>query len=173
MGLRLAALKGGLSLIAKVAVSAAVFAIDKPYDYWAPEALQLAPGMRVKLPFGKGNRVCEGMVLQIIPGERGGLKEIIARLDDTPVLSEKMLHLAAFLRQRYYCTFYDALHAILPAGLWFRAEEQYMISPALPKDWQARLARSPEAAALLQTLRNAGGSSSACCACCGRRALSR
>ena len=62
MGLRLAALKGGLSLIAKVAVSAAVFAIDKPYDYWAPEALQLAPGMRVKLPFGKGNRVCEGMV---------------------------------------------------------------------------------------------------------------
>ena len=70
MGLRLAALKGGLSLIAKVAVSAAVFAIDKPYDYWAPEALQLAPGMRVKLPFGKGNRVCEGMVLQIIPGER-------------------------------------------------------------------------------------------------------
>lgn len=161
MGLRLAALKGGLSLIAKVAVSAAVFAIDKPYDYWAPEALQLAPGMRVKLPFGKGNRVCEGMVLQIIPGERGGLKEIIARLDDTPVLSEKMLHLAAFLRQRYYCTFYDALHAILPAGLWFRAEEQYMISPALPKDWQARLARSPEAAALLQTLRNAGGSATA------------
>ena len=161
MGLRLAALKGGLSLIAKVAVSAAVFAIDKPYDYWAPEALQLAPGMRVKLPFGKGNRVCEGMVLQIIPGERGGLKEIIARLDDTPVLSEKMLHLAAFLRQRYYCTFYDALHAILPAGLWFRAEEQYMISPALPEDWQARLARSPEAAALLQTLRNAGGSATA------------
>ena len=95
-------------MIAKVAVSAAVFAIDKPYDYWAPEALQLAPGMRVKLPFGKGNRVCEGMVLQIIPGERGGLKEIIARLDDTPVLSEKMLHLAAFLRQRYYCTFYDS-----------------------------------------------------------------
>ena len=118
-------------------------------------------GWRVKLPFGKGNRVCEGMVLQIIPGERGGLKEIIARLDDTPVLSEKMLHLAAFLRQRYYCTFYDALHAILPAGLWFRAEEQYMISPALPKDWQARLARSPEAAALLQTLRNAGGSATA------------
>ena len=50
-----------------------------------------------------------------------------------------MLHLAAFLRQRYYCTFYDALHAILPAGLWFRAEEQYMISPALPEDWQASL----------------------------------
>ena len=102
--------------IVKIAVSAAPYSIDKPYDYWAPEALQLAPGMRVKLPFGKGNRVCEGMVLQIIPGERGGLKEIIARLDDTPVLSEKMLHLAAFLRQRYYCTFYDALHAILPAG---------------------------------------------------------
>ena len=36
-----------------------------------------------------------------------------------------------------------------------------MISPALPKDWQARLARSPEAAALLQTLRNAGGSATA------------
>ena len=34
-------------MIAKIAVSAANFAIDKPYSYFVPEELQLLPGMRV------------------------------------------------------------------------------------------------------------------------------
>ena len=49
----------------KVAVSAATFAIDKPYDYTVPEGLEkkALPGMRVFVPFGRGNRVSEGIVL--------------------------------------------------------------------------------------------------------------
>ena len=40
-------------MIAKVAVSAANFAIDKPYSYRVPEGMSLAPGHRVTLPFGR------------------------------------------------------------------------------------------------------------------------
>ena len=41
-------------VVAKVAVSKAVYAIDKPYDYLVPAALEdrLRPGMRVLVPFG-------------------------------------------------------------------------------------------------------------------------
>lgn len=46
-------------MIAKIAVSAALFAIDKPYSYEIPPELTLEPGMRVLVPFGRGNRSCE------------------------------------------------------------------------------------------------------------------
>ena len=54
-------------MIGKIAVSAAVFAIDKPYDYLLPGELaeQAMPGMRVLLPFGAGNRATEGLILAI------------------------------------------------------------------------------------------------------------
>ena len=43
-------------MIAKLAVSAANFAIDKPYSYRIPESMVLRPGQRVIIPFGRGNR---------------------------------------------------------------------------------------------------------------------
>ena len=51
--------------IAKVAVAAATYAIDKPYDYLIPQGTDIAVGMRVLAPFGRGNRTAEGMVLQL------------------------------------------------------------------------------------------------------------
>ena len=49
-------------MVAKIAVSAANFAIDKPYSYRVPQEMTLLPGMRVMVPFGRGNRHCEGVV---------------------------------------------------------------------------------------------------------------
>ena len=43
-------------MIAQLAVAAAVYAIDKPYSYRVPEGMALEPGMRVTVPFGRGNR---------------------------------------------------------------------------------------------------------------------
>ncbi|MFR7893301.1 MAG: hypothetical protein ACLU38_03710 [Dysosmobacter sp.] len=42
----------------KVAVSAAPYSIDKPYSYLVPESLAAAtvPGVRVMVPFGRGNK---------------------------------------------------------------------------------------------------------------------
>ena len=116
-------------MIASVAISAAVYAMDKPYDYRLPEQEQILPGMRVMVPFGRGNRMVEAMVLALRPGDGEELKQIARRLDETPVMSESMLHLAAFLRQRYFCTFYDAIKAILPAGLWDPLRFVYGLHP--------------------------------------------
>ena len=60
-------------MIAKIAVSAANFAIDKPYSYAVPENLSLEPGLRVMVPFGRSNRHTEGVVLSVTEGEEKGL----------------------------------------------------------------------------------------------------
>lgn len=144
-------------MIAQLAVSAAVFAIDKPYDYLVPADMTLQPGMRVQVPFGRGNRVTEGIVLCLKPGDGVGLKRITACLDEAPVLSERMLHLAAFLRERYFCTFYDAIRAILPAGLWYQAKASYTINPEHLDDWEAHC-RQDTAKAVMQAIFDLGGS---------------
>lgn len=142
-------------MIAQVAVSAAVYAIDKPYSYRIPPTLSVEPGMRVSLPFGQGNRLCEGVVLAVEEGEQEGLKAISAALDSAPVLSQPFLHLAAFLRERYFCTFYDAVKAMLPAGLWFGVTEELTLDTA-PADAQLPKTHS-QAGEILQALEAAGG----------------
>ena len=142
-------------MVAKLAVSAAVYAIDKPYDYRVPPTLRVVPGQRVRVPFGQGNRQTEGVVLSVEAGEENGLKPILQVLDDEPLLDERMLRTAAFLRDRYFCTFYDAVKAILPAGVWFREQATYRI---LQADWQGQIHRKPEAEAVMQELAARGGS---------------
>ena len=77
-------------MIAKIAVSAANFSIDKPYSYAIPASMKLQPGLRVMVPFGRSNRHTEGVVLSIEEGSEAGLKQIAAVLDETPVLSMHM-----------------------------------------------------------------------------------
>ena len=143
-------------MIAKIAVSAATFAIDKPYSYCIPQGMTLAPGMRVSVPFGRNNRRCEGVVLRLEDGCEENLKFVEQTLDDEPVLSARMLQLAAFLRERYFCTFYDAVRVMLPAGLWFQTREHYALTEDL--SWQEKTPRQKDALQLLQQLSQLGGS---------------
>jgi len=115
-------------LIALVAVAAAVYAIDKPYSYSVPSGMQLQPGMRIIVPFGRGNRRSEAFVLSVEDRPSDGLKPVDQIMDEFPVLSDDFIRMAAFLRERYFCTFYDAMKAMLPAGLWFETAEIISLS---------------------------------------------
>lgn len=121
-------------MIAKIAVSAVPFSADKPYSYRFGEERNVCPGMRVTVPFGRGNRLSEGIVLAVESGDEAKLKAIAQTLDEQPILNDRMLRLAAFLRERYFCTFYEAARVMLPAGLWFRQVERFALSPDAP--WQ-------------------------------------
>ncbi len=140
-------------MIAKIAVSAATFAIDKLYSYAIPEGMTLRPGVRVMIPFGRGNRRVEGMVLGVEAGSTDALKTVERALDEEPLLDDELLHLAAFLRNRYFCTFYDALRAILPAGLWYRTKNIYR----LIQNCRDKEIRNQDAAAILKLLEDLGG----------------
>ena len=142
-------------MIAKIAVSAATFAIDKPYSYQIPEKMELKPGMRVMVPFGRSNRKSEGVVLAVEDSTGEKLKFVERSLDEEPVLSDTMLRLAAFMRERYFCTCFDAIRAMLPAGLWFQTKDTYTLTEE--RSWQQATIRQADALAILQHLENCGG----------------
>ena len=142
-------------MIAKIAVSAANFAIDKPYSYRVPEGMALQPGMRVQVPFGRGNRRTEGVVLAVENGNEESLKTIDCCLDEASVLSCAMLQLAAFMRERYFCTLFDAVRVMLPAGLWF--DTRNTISLTEDRSWQEKSMRKPYARQILEFLLDLGG----------------
>lgn len=120
----------------KVAVESATFSIDKPYTYLVPSgfAHTLLPGMRVVVPFGRGNRRSEGIVLETseeLP--EGRLKWLSVVLDDAPVVDRQGIRLALWMREQYYCTVYDAVKAMLPAGLYYDLQDSYSVAPGLDR----------------------------------------
>lgn len=126
-----------LEYIAKVAVSSANFAIDKPYDYKIPDNLikSAVEGARVIVPFSRGNRRSEGVILTISTAkEAKGLKCIDKILDEAPLLSREQINLALWMRERFFCTVYTAMKAMLPAGLWFKTEYSYKASEEITKE---------------------------------------
>lgn len=145
-------------MIAKVAVSAALYAIDKPYSYTFDPSMPVEAGRRVLVPFGRGSRPTEGIVLLTADEETDTrkLKPITAVLDEKPVLSLRQLRMAAFLRERCFCTYYEAARALLPAGMWFKATDTYTIVP--DADWHAATARNETAARVMQAIADCGGS---------------
>ena len=146
-------------MIAKIAVSAARFSIDKPYSYRVGADMALVPGTRVMVPFGSGNRRTEGVVLSLETGDESGLKTVLQKLDQEPLLTEGMLRLAAFLRERYFCTFLDAVRCMIPAPLWFRSLERFSLAEGCP--WEGRTTRQADAPMVLEYLRSMGGTADA------------
>ncbi len=148
--------------IVKVAVSAAPYHIDKPYDYLVPAELEelALPGVRVTVPFGRGNRLSEGMILARGEGKKArGLKALSAVLDREPVLDSDGLALALWMRQRYFCTMPEAVRTILPAGLWYRLQEIWRLQAELdPETARSAAGGIRHGIEVLETLESSGGS---------------
>jgi primosomal protein N' (replication factor Y) len=157
--------------VAKLAVAAATYPIDKPYDYRIPEALlnKVVPGVRVTVPFGRGNRKSEGLVLSLSRDSGlDHLKTIEAVLDEAPVLSPEQIRLALWMNDRFFCTVFDAARAMLPAGMWFKDgmrrtndKTVTMASLDIPSEEALILAgqkqlRAPQQSAVLRFLAQAG-----------------
>lgn len=113
--------------VAQIALDGAAFAFDRLYSYIIPPELQgkANVGMRVTVPFGKGNLKKQGMIFRIEAAELKGLKAIFSVTDKSPVLSGEMLALCEYMRDNYFCTYYEAVRAALPAGLCFKLTSFY------------------------------------------------
>ncbi len=104
--------------IATVAVERTFFNLDSDYDYAVPAALvdQVRPGVAVEVPFGSGNRLRRGIVLQVFAGINPALKDIARVCDYGTVLDESQICLARWMKSRYFCTTYECLLQMLPRG---------------------------------------------------------
>lgn len=114
-------------LVARVAVENTVFSFDKAFNYVVPKSLSTTckAGVRVLVPFGRGDRKRQGIIMEMLTSETDNLKSIISVLDDEPVMSEEMLRTAEFMKEHYFCTLYDAVKTMLPAGINYRLTTVY------------------------------------------------
>lgn len=116
---------------ARVAVDAAIFTFDKEFDYIIPPELETAAqkGCRVTVPFGNGNKKRLGIIFDITDYSEGKrLKKIAEVLDEAPLLSDEMLELARWIKERTFCTLYEAAKAMLPSGINHRMVVSYAVS---------------------------------------------
>ncbi|MDE5883652.1 MAG: primosomal protein N' [Oscillospiraceae bacterium] len=114
-----------MSRIAAVAVHVgSAYAADILYSYRIPDELSCTAGHRVFVPFGKSNKSTIGFVMKVRSDsdqdqnpENSGIKlKLIQSVpDEIPVLSPEQLDLVRWLRENTFCTYYDALKAILPS----------------------------------------------------------
>ena len=143
----------------KVAVSAAPYSIDKPYSYLVPDALAAAavPGVRVMVPFGRGNKESEGLILARVQEPKlPGSKVIRQILDSEPVLDKAGIDLALWMRGRYFCTVFEAVKTILPAGLWYGLREIWSLAME-PETARSTAVGIPGAWQVLDLLEKQGG----------------
>lgn len=93
--------------------------VDKTFQYKVPKELEemLSPGMQVLIPFGNGNRMTRGYVLELTEKaefEESRMKEI-ASIDQEGVSVEgELIALAAWIRKQYGGTMNQALKTVLP-----------------------------------------------------------
>ncbi len=105
-----------------------VHAIDKFFTYLIPENMELVPGMRVTVPFGNANRLTEGFVVKVVtPESPSELKTIKALLDQEPLCDDKAIDLAFWIRNRYFCTYFEALRLMLPPGSGLKYKETVIL----------------------------------------------
>ena len=138
--------------VARIALSGVPYCADKLYSYLVPSELcgRVCVGGRVTVPFGRGNRRTEGFVLELSRAAADKpLKPVLSMLDEQPILNEELLRLAKWMKARYFCTVYDALKTILPAGIWFRYRETYRLADGVQENNLSEIDTVDHAAGLL------------------------
>ncbi len=110
--------------IAKVAVNDATIHFDKLYSYLVPPDFSefLWPGSIVLVPFGRGNHPRMAVVLEVGTGEAPDprLKSLLAAAPEKARLTPDLLELVHFLKDRYFCTWYEAVKAVIPYGAQYQ-----------------------------------------------------
>ena len=115
--------------VAAVGIENVSYHFDILYGYAVPEELneKIFKGSRVVVNFGKGNSKRQGIVFGFQKAESGKkYKNILDVLDETPALTEEMIEVAAFLKERTFCTFFEAAKVQLPAGFNYKINVTYV-----------------------------------------------
>ncbi len=117
---------------AQIVLADAIGSFDKRYSYVVPENLigRAVEGCRVTVPFGRANLVKQGMILSVENTDEDGhkLKSILELIDETPVLSDEMVKMCIWMKEHTFCTYYDAIRAMLPAGFGYRFSGSYSVN---------------------------------------------
>ena len=103
----------------RVIVEGAPFVNEEGFSYIIPEYLEniVACGSMVYVPFGKGNKIKNGFVIELeeLPSESiGALKNILMVQHLEPVINKEMMHLCRFVADYYACALIYAIKQVVP-----------------------------------------------------------
>ena len=113
--------------------------LDRTFQYIIPGALKdiLGVGDYVSIPFGPGNRIINGYVLEMTDRpeyDPGKLKEIISIDTDSRFVEYKLIRLAYWMKQIYGSTMINALKTVLPIKKIMKEKEEKRIVLNIPED---------------------------------------
>ncbi len=121
-------------MYAQVAVENVNCTFDKAYDYSIPQQLEgkALVGCRVAVPFGKGSKMRVGIITRLTDStDSKRIKSISAVLDEAPLLSNEMLDLARWMSEQTFCTYYEAVKAMLPVGINHKIIRSFCAVPGI------------------------------------------
>ncbi|MEI6131921.1 MAG: primosomal protein N' [Bacillota bacterium] len=121
---------------ASIALSNATRGFDKLYTYSIPQIManSIQIGALVKVPFGYKNKLVIGLVIAFDLNEsisKYKIKEI-AEITDSTALTENQLSLVSWMRERYICTYFDAIKCLSPSYSTENSKTIRMASLCLP-----------------------------------------
>lgn len=122
--------------VVQIAVEKASFSFDRAYSYAVPPHLveKAKVGCRVLVPFGGGNQTRQGIILSLDTPEDlpKRLKPIDAVLDNEPLLSDELMGLALWMKDRTFSTVFECTRAMLPTGMYMRIKTVFRAAVDLP-----------------------------------------
>ncbi|HFI0601363.1 TPA: primosomal protein N' [Streptococcus suis] len=109
-------------MYAQIIVDVPLMQTDQAYTYLVSEEFEagIVPGIRVHVPFGKGNRLIQGIVVGLteeLPEGTQDIKPIVEVLDYSPVLNKEQFWLADQMRKTVFAYKITLLKAMLPSLL--------------------------------------------------------
>ncbi|MFD2670202.1 primosomal protein N' [Marinicrinis sediminis] len=123
---------------AEVIVDVPAKAVNRPFDYAIPSALEavVEPGSRVGVPFGK--RVIQGFVTAVrdtseVPANR--IKELVHVLDPYPVLTPSLIELTEWMSSKYICSRISCMQAMLPGALKAKYDRMFAVQDQAGQTW--------------------------------------
>ena len=116
--------------VALVAVENVAYHFDIFYSYCIPENLKekAVVGTRVLVPFGRSKVAKrQGIIFGFAQKQEGiRYKDIICVLDEKPFFTKENLDIAEFLKERTFCTYFEAVKVQFPAGYAFKTDVRYL-----------------------------------------------
>ena len=94
--------------------------VDRPFTYQIDSDMAhiVKEGMRVVIPFGRGNKLIKGLVISIEDNKDLDykIKSIVDVLDDKPLISNNLIQLSLWIKDRYLASYIDSFQPCLPPG---------------------------------------------------------
>lgn len=142
-------------MIAEVVLNSITKATDNIYHYLIPDDMTdvVKVGVRVLVPFGRGNKTAEAYVINLVSeSEYKNLKQISSVEDPYSYFDENAVELVHFMKHRYFCTYISAIKSMIPTGVGTSFKKTISLTQHLTDDNQKYIEHSIRASQIYSLL---------------------